>query len=963
PGRIDGLTVNAGQLYVLSGSQLLWQDGAVDLARFGADLVLQQPSQDDGAVAVASQAALLLIDQKGNVDAIKTGTSALPAAPVKMGHCIHAAWATAGGNYLLACHGAEPLVRELEQISQTSNLVFRVNHDLVVLNDVADGRLWLPQQDGLVRTVNWHQIEPEAADQATGQPRGIDQDQRVDCDLDPGPPRANDDHYGQRAGTTQVLMVLSNDVAGDCVALSITQIGAIDRKYGQAQVVHQGRAIQLTTPAAATGSFSFTYTIVDGRGQNPPSTAQVTVQIVPSTQNSAPVAQRVGQLVMEEGSQANYQVLSNFIDPDGDPLFLHEATSTSGQPVVFQANGQLTVTGLGQASLRQIDVVVSDGQATTSGSVQIDLRPPGSLAPVADPVMVQGITGQPVQIPLFDSLRSFHAAPVTLSAVSSPVGSTVQFDPDSGIITFHATTAKTYLLDATLLAGTQVGRAVIRVDLTEPVPTDTGLVAVQDIAYLAGMAPVTIDPLANDVAPGGGVKMVTAVTVPPSLGVKVAVVDHQFLEIIPLRQASIGGQFGYTLVVDGQSAQGAVQIVPTPPMASQPPVPSPIAVTVRTGGVVSLPLLERTLHLSDQPLSLVRDLETSLRPDQGRLYLSEKGARYQAPSQPMTVSVPFQVVDQDGQKAGCLATIRVHQSQAANKLHPTPKDLTGRVLAGETTRLDIPLTGIDVDGDGVILQGLDSAPKLGRIIETGADYLVYEAFPGEQGTDSFTYAVEDWVGLRAVAQVRVAVAPRPANSGGVVARDDELEVRPSQHLEARVLSNDMDFDGGQLSLCGTPVVNDPTIEATYVGQRLVLTAPASEGRFQVEYTACNQAGGWDRALVRINVNQAAPFKPPTVGDFVIKPADTVNQASVRVNVMELADNPSGPLSDLALSLPTAGPELAQLEDAGTITVKLQDQPAMVFFQLTNTRPEALAANTYGYIAVPALGTFPPMLRP
>ena len=49
----------------------------------------------------------------------------------------------------------------------------------------------------------------------------------------------------------------------------------------------------------------------------------------------------------------------------------------------------------------------------------------------------------------------------------------------------------------------------------------------------------------------------------------------------------------------------------------------------------------------------------------------------------------------------------------------------------------------------------NKAPQLGRITEVGATYLVYEAYADSSGTDTFSYAVEDWTGQRAQAQIRV----------------------------------------------------------------------------------------------------------------------------------------------------------------------------------------------------------------
>ena len=970
PGQIDGLTAVGHQIYALSGTTLVWTEGAVDLSQYGQELVLQAPAGPASEVAVASETALLLIDRGGRVTRHQTGVNGRPAQPVRVGDCLHAAWAASGPNYLAVCSGAAPepiITQALEEVSRASLLVFRVNRQVVVLNDVADGRLWLPEQDAQVRRPNWNEAELKAPPNQITQPQDTSLDQPVDCARQAGSPTARDDHYGIRPGATQVLMVLSNDVAGGCGALGILEVGPVEPKVATAQVVYQGRAIQLSVKPDVFDSFSFTYTVRDGRGLSVPSTAEVTVEVVPEAVNRPPEVLRPGRVVMEQGSLATYQVLPGFFDPDGDPLHLVAASSAAGWPVGFQADGQLAITGVGEPGETTVAVTVSDGRELTEGVVEVDLRPARSLAPVLDPAMAQGYAGQPVDIAVFDSLRSYHAAAVTLQAVAPLADATVEFDPETGVVTFEAAIAKTYYLEVTVLSGDQAGRGVVRIDLAQRPDSLAAPIAVQDTVYLRGGAPDTIDPLLNDLAPSGGVPLVSEVDVPQSLGVKVAVIDHQYLEVIPLSDGAgltaASGSFTYTLWVDGQPAQGNVLVVRAPAGLSQSPLLAPISLTVKTGGVVTLPVLERALDLDGQALRLEPSFPTGLAEGQGRAYVSDQRLRYQAPDTPMTVQIAYQVVTEAGRQASGLATVRVHQSQGAAKAHPAPRLATGRVLAGQTSRVAIDLTGIDIDGDGVSLQGLDTAPTLGRVVEVGADYLEYQAFPSEQGTDTFTYAVEDWVGMRAVATVQVAVAPRPDSGGGVVARDDELTVRPGESLEIRVLNNDLDLDGGALELCGKPVSPDPAVQVSYVGQRLAVQVPGQGGPAQIEYTACNQTGGKDHAMVRLRIDPNAPFQAPTVGDVVVKPADTVNQVSVDVNVLALADNPSGPLSDLVLSLPGAGPALAQAKDGGIVTVTLQSEPAMVFFQLTNRRPEAAGVRAYGYIAVPALGTFPPMLRP
>ena len=127
---------------------------------------------------------------------------------------------------------------------------------------------------------------------------------------------------------------------------------------------------------------------------------------------------------------------------------------------------------------------------------------------------------------------------------------------------------------------------------------------------------------------------------------------------------------------------------------------------------------------------------------------------------------------------------------------------------------------------------------------TGADWLEYQAFPDEVGTDEFTYAVEDWVGQRAVATIRVGISPRPTGSATVVARDDEVTVRPGQRVEVRVLANDVDSSGGELTL-ETDLQMAEGIDAEVEDRRIVVQAPDEPGVLQIAYTASNERGGRD----------------------------------------------------------------------------------------------------------------------
>ena len=70
---------------------------------------------------------------------------------------------------------------------------------------------------------------------------------------------------------------------------------------------------------------------------------------------------------------------------------------------------------------------------------------------------------------------------------------------------------------------------------------------------------------------------------------------------------------------------------------------------------------------------------------------------------------------------------------------------------------------MDRNGDPVTVTGITSAPRLGRIVSYGGNFLEYEAYPRTVGTDEFTYSVVDSQGAFATGTVRVARRASPAS--------------------------------------------------------------------------------------------------------------------------------------------------------------------------------------------------------
>ncbi|AEE46466.1 fibronectin type III domain-containing protein [Cellulomonas fimi] len=966
-GRVDGFTAVGEEPVVLSGSTVRTLHGTVELE--GEDLVLQQPGPQSSRVLVASRKALLEVPlDGGDVVEHPTAGDGAPAAPVQVGSCAHGAWATPVGSYLELCDGKDVKVKDLQDMSAQDQLVFRVNRGIVVLNDTLRGRVWMPTRDTELRVPKWQEVvpeeQPEEAEEESDTPQTT-QDLVTECSDTSAAPVAADDAFGVRPNRTTILPVIDNDSSADCGILVVTKIDPLPPEFGSVQPIHGGRALQVAVAPGATGSVAFTYTIDDGRGINAPSQATVTLT-VRAGGNEPPQQVRTGELRVEQGARAEHLVLSDFVDPDGDDLLLLSATTDPAAgtvrfrqdgTVAFQADG-------GRLGRARVDLVVSDGTDTVEGTLDVDIRPAGSLAPRIDPVHAVTYVGQSVTLRPLDAVRSSSAEPPRLAGVDDVVGATIGRDLQAGTFTFSAPRAGTYYVPFLVAVPPQQGTGLARIDVLEWPEQAQPPTAVRDKAYLPPGGEVTVDPLENDSDPAGSVLVLQSVEVPDGAGLQVVVLEHRLVQVRSERTLTEPVVLRYTVSNGPTSAVGEITVQPIPASgSSQPPVVQNVEASVRTGGVVTIPVLESASDPDGDRLTLERELPEPLGEGEGLLFVSGDVLRYQAPVGPTTVRAMFEVSDPAGNVSAAQLTVRVHASDATTKAPPRPQDLEARVFDGDVVRIPVPLVGIDADGDGVTLLGQASGPTKGRVTDVGPDWLEYQAYARESGTDTFTYAVEDWTGQRAVATVRVGIAKRPTDASTVVTRDDTVTIRPGERVEVRVLANDVDSGGGELELTDELVVPEG-IEASVQGRRIAVTAPRSAGVYPIVYVAQNERGGRDDGVLTVTVSDDAAVEPPVARDVVVPAIDTIGRTEVEVDVLAVAQNPSGPLSDLDVEIPGQVADVARVTTGSSpkVVVTLVDHAQTLPYILRNsTDPDRRAS--YAFITVPALGFFSPMPRP
>jgi len=962
----ESATAVGDQMVVLAAGRLHADGWVADLTAQGA-VTLQQPGPAHDRVLLGSTSGLVRVAlDGGDVSDVPTGAAGTPAAPVFLGGCEYGAWSSPSGSYLRSCGGDEPQIEALTGVDGTTELRFRTNRNVIALNDVREGMVWLPADVPTMHRPDWDTIDRE--EESRDEEKTTDEvesttDTLEECKDQTSTPQPRSDKYGVRAGRTTILQVLNNDVSVECGVLTITEIDEIPAAFGTIVPVYGGRALQLYVQPGATGSVDFTYSVSDGRAGNVPQTTNVTLTVVPSGTNSAPVQDRRPSVTVEAGASVRADVLASFTDPDGDDLQLVGASVVSGSGQVrARLDGILRFDATGaELGRRTVRVTVSDGEDQVKGEVYVDIRAPGTVPPVIDPIHATARQGELITVDVLASVRNVSNEPPRLAAVEAVEGTEVVADTTAGTFTFRSSVTGTYYVPVVVTAGTQQAARLARIDVVAVPEKILPPVAVRDIALLPLGGEVTVDPLANDTDPNGSVLVLVSATAGAGSDLRLGVINHRQLRISAER--SIGGSETIEYVVSNgpETARGEILVIPTDPSATQrPPVVPDAEVTVRTGGVVTIPVLEDAFDPDGDDMTLVRQLAEA--PAEGLLFVSGDVLRYQAGPNPGRAQAMFQVADSNGNVTSARLTVNVHASDRATKEPARPLDLTARVFEGESVRISVPLVGIDRDGDGVTLLGQASAPTKGRILAVGADYLEYEALPGESGTDTFTYAVEDWVGQRSVATIRVGIALRTDERPPIVARDETVQVRPGERIEVRVLANDVDPSGGALSIL-EPFTAPDGVDARVEGRRIVVQTPEDEGVWAIPYTVGNTVGGRASAVLTVRSVKDAVIEPPVARDVVVPAIDTIGKTTVEVDVLAVAENPSGPLTDLAVSVPSTHSAVAQVTADRKVVVTLGDTARTIPYLLTNTRPEADGVGSYAFITVPALGDFPPVLRP
>lgn len=933
----------------------------------GGQAVLQQPGPASDAVLIATATGLWRVPLAGGgpVAAVQ-GVTGAPSAPVLLGGCAHGAWADQQSSYALACGTDAAQVVPVPDAGAAARLIFRVNRDVIVLNDHATGDTWLVDAD-MKLISNWDEVQPqEDSSESTSNEDGENSSNslnsaRTDCA--PGateikPPAAAADEFGVRAGRSTVLPVLDNDASADCSMVVISAVSPLGSDTATVAIANSGQALQVTVAAGAdSGPLApITYTVDDGLGRQ--ATATVTLTVADADAEApAPIKVRDSATLVEVAGTVSYGVLPDFVSPFGDDLHLTSASTVSDDTVTYQPNGMITFQDSGSAGAvkKTVDFTISDGTNQTQGTLVIDVKPDGSTKPTPGPVHAAAVVNEAVIVDPLRSVLSGSPEPAKITSVQPLAAggtATASLNPVDSSVTLAGTTPGTSYFAYTVVAGAASATGVIRFDVA--VPADVPPVVTPDVGYLIPGRTLVIDPLTNDRDPAGKVLAVQQLTQPAGSPLTATVSDLHLIQVSSARKVPEGGvTLTYTASNAFGGTTGQIRVIPVQaPVTPQRPVATDFTITVRAGDAVTIPIAKYASDPSGELLTVQPFPADALPPEKGLVFATESSIRYLAPAtQPATtVQFSYSVVNTSQVPASGKVTVSVTPADPVNNASPrTPEQVTARVFAGRTATIGLPLNGLDPDGDWVTYAGQsEPAPLAGRVDRAGPSAVTYTAL-GQPGLDTFGYLAADPFGKQVTGTVRVAVVAPPPVAEPPVAPDLSLVVRPGRTVAIDVLGSASDPGGNTPFTLGEPaLVLPPGIDAEIADNAVVATAPPTEGVFPIKYTVLNSKGLAASGILTVTVSATLPLAPPTARDIFVEPgAVAADGNSATVDATSSVSNRSGQVSDLTLAMDASAGSAASV-DGLRITVSLAATRQVLAYQVTNLDGDSAKA----FVVVP-----------
>lgn len=896
------------------------------------EMELQESGPESGEVLLASPQKLLAVPLKGGYTRVTENgkKSGEPSRPVMHRGCAYGAWAGTGA-FVRDCDGEDDdVVMSVDTLQDAEQAVFRVNRDVIVLNDITSGGLWLPDEQ-MFMVDNWDQVNSEVESQEETVKK-VEQTILPERGEKNTAPVAVDDEFGVRAGRRTILPVLLNDSDADGDFITATPVS--QPRIGTVSVARDGAALDITVKEGQTGSSTFEYEVSDGRGGK--KRAKVKVSVHGDEVNSPPVQLTERTVSLGTGKKASTNALTSWYDPDGDPFYLEHVVAPKGISVRSHENGALELLEAGHGPGHdEMTLVVSDGRDLGEGAMSLAIKEGGNEPPIANTDFVTVKVGSTATLspldndsdPDGDTLRLLHID-------GSSEGVTASMDEATGTVTVKGRAVGTSYLGYRIVDGPNTADGVIRVDVldtTDFYPPS----AESDLGVLPNGGEIVVDLLANDTDPMGGVLSVQNLNVSMDSNLVVALTDHQMVRISAPEGLVDPETFSYVVSNGFESTTATVTVFPAEVgKENLPPELTDDTLVVRTGDVGTVAVLANDRHPSGLKMTVSDELEHEISADVAGVFISNNVIRVRGGSRGGSGRVVYTVRDSMGNTSSAVLHLTVMAADPERNTAPRPQEINARTTAGKPVDIQIPLDGIDPEGDSVYLVSPGSMPRLGDV-ELEGTVVTYTPSSSARGTDTFSYIVEDRLGKQAMGYVRVGIAPPSGVNQNPVAMPDVVHMRPGATMSVAVLANDTDPDGDEIQLDSERITpQSEGIEAAANSNRIVLRAPEKEGTYPISYGIEDGQGGSADGILTVSVSAGAQLVAPIVRDDDVPVADVRAATGDTVNVPVLRNDEDldGDIRDVTITSPDI--EVSPAPD-GTVDVKLAPENQVLVYTVTD----------------------------
>lgn len=375
-------------------------------------------------------------------------------------------------------------------------------------------------------------------------------------------PTAVADNSTGRLGGPTIIDVRANDTDPDGDTLTIS---AVTTPAKGSAAIANGK-ITYTANVGATGTDSFSYTIVDGRGGS----SSANVSITSFVANTAPTAV-TDPVTAAPGVATTVNVRANDTDPDGDTLTITNvstpakgtATITDGN-IVYTANAGAT----GTDSFNYTVIDGYGGSSTVTNTVTIN-RLPVAVADTANATPTVAVT---INVRANDSDPDGDA--LTVVGTTTPTKGAANVSNNNVVYTANASTSGTDTFSYTISDG-KGGSA--SADITVTIAANQPPVAVADSIFVDNNMGYSLvfDPRWNDTDPNSNPLTITAKTNGAkgtvTIGGNGTTLLYVFTASPPATYSYDSDSFTYT-ISDGQGGT-AVGTVSVDIYTACPPVP------------------------------------------------------------------------------------------------------------------------------------------------------------------------------------------------------------------------------------------------------------------------------------------------------------------------------------------------------------------------------------------------------